>query len=274
MTRLIALYICTALKPSAGRYPSFLRKHVKTLLRLIQFKFLRLFTSITLETTAYCNRECEFCPNHPKYPKRGKGLMSEAAYRKAVSELGNINYVGRISPHLYGEPLLDKRLNELIRFTREACPYANIMVMSNGDMLTEAVLKELIASGMDEIYVTCYDEAIPERLSTLAKQYRSYVTIRLFRNVEKRNRAGIIDNVPKALDSMSPCPRPASQIVVNWHGDIVLCCNDYYGKYLFGNVEEKGLVDIWQSQEYSKFKNVLLRPGGRQDVDLCKQCNG
>ncbi|MBA4383424.1 MAG: radical SAM protein [Anaerolinea sp.] len=271
---ILGLFVCRVIALFSFIGNRRIRRGFHTILFFVQKRWMGLFLSITIETTAYCNRQCDFCPNNDKYPPREKGIMRQCLFDKLITELGKLNYSGRISPHLYGEPLTDKRMVALVGQIRRACPFAKIMVFSNGDFLTKDILRELIKKGMDEIYVTNYDNDDKPELCRLQQQYGDFVSVRKFVDVEKRNKAGLLENVEKAGSDMRPCPRPASQLVVNWRGDVVLCCNDYYGKYLFGNVEEKGLINIWQSHKYSKFKDTLLKSGGRKEIDLCKECNG
>ncbi|OQX15355.1 MAG: hypothetical protein BWK76_13300 [Desulfobulbaceae bacterium A2] len=191
-----------------------------------------------------------------------------------VKQLGDINYVGRISPHLYGEPLLDNRLPGFIAETRLACPLANIVVMSNGDFLTRDILLSLVSAGMDEIYVTNYDLEDNSVVIALQKEFPDHVTMRNFKNVDKRNKAGILDNVVKVQDNNRPCLRPSSQMVINWEGQVILCCNDYYAKHVIGSVRDITLLNLWWSDELCYFKKILSQEHGRMKVDICRYCDG
>ena len=252
---------------------NWMRQRIISLLNIIQFQWIKLFSSITIETTAFCNRKCEYCPNNDKYPNREKGLLEDSLYYSIIEQLSDMKFSGRISPHLYGEPLLDKRLLAFIQFTREKCSYAQIVVYSNGDFLTSEKMTELIDAGMDEIYVTCYDEK-NENLEQLDEEFGKYMSFRYFKYVPKRNKAGLLQNVEKVRGNMDPCLRPSSQLVVNWAGDVVLCCNDYYGKLIFGNVSNMKILDIWFSKKYKSVQSVLSKEGGRGNIDLCKTCDG
>ncbi|MDP8209261.1 MAG: hypothetical protein P9M05_00510, partial [Candidatus Stygibacter australis] len=69
--------------------------------------------SVNIETISMCNRSCEFCFNHPRFEKRTQGEMSSGLWKKVMNELAEVNFCGRIGPHFYNEPLLDKRLPDL-----------------------------------------------------------------------------------------------------------------------------------------------------------------
>ena len=69
-----------------------------------------LFKTVEIETISTCNRKCVYCPNHSY--ERPAGLMEEAVFYKLIDELADIGFSGTLSPHFYGEPMLDKRLEK------------------------------------------------------------------------------------------------------------------------------------------------------------------
>lgn len=96
--------------------------------------------------------------------------MDTNVYTKIIDELSEINYNGRVYPHFYGEPLLDKRLPQLIEYTRKKLPLATIVVYSNGDYLTKELFNRLIASGVDGFVITQHDAGMPKTMKQLFNQ--------------------------------------------------------------------------------------------------------
>ena len=43
--------------------------------------------------------------------------------------------------------------------------------------------------------------------------------------------------------------RPDTWIHINANGDVFICCNDYDFETVFGNINEKSIKEIWNSQE-------------------------
>jgi len=229
-----------------------------------------LFTSTNIETYGYCNRKCDFCFNSDRFSNREVGRMDENIWRKIVDELASVNFAGRISPHFYGEPLLDKRLPDLIAYARKKCPFSYIKFGSNGDMLTEQLLLKLIKSGLDRISVTNYDESPKDSLIKLSKKYSKFVSYRSYKDINLANRGGtIFDRENKKSDM--PCSRPSEQLVINWKGDVLLCCNDYYGKHVFGNVKDESLLDIWKNESFKKIRKKLQI--NREKLNICNNCD-
>ena len=133
-------------------------------LHLQSFLKKNLFISADIETFGQCNRSCEFCFNNPKFTQREKGAMSEEMWKKIINELSRLKYKGRLSPHFYGEPLLDKRLPDLVAYARKKCPQAYILIDTNGDFLDESIIRKLYSSGVNKLFVTSYEKSIPSLL--------------------------------------------------------------------------------------------------------------
>lgn len=237
-----------------------------------QHRRLNLFNSTNIETYAYCNRRCSFCFNNERFPKRDLGVMGWSTWKKIIDELSNIRFAGRISPHFYGEPLLDKRLPKLISYARKRCPYSYIMFDSNGDFLTEELLLELIKNGLDRIAITNYDNFEKSVLVGLSRKYFTHVSYIGYRDMHLVNRAGMIFDEKKHSFVNKPCLRPSTQLVINWKGNVLLCCNDYYEKHIFGNVKDKPILEIWNSEKFKRYRE-LLRKGYREKIDICKDCD-
>ena len=235
-----------------------------------------MFTGVDIETTSTCNRKCKFCPN--KFNNREKKLMTEDLFYKIINELSKINYCGRISPHLYGEPLLDSRLNKFIKYTRKKCPNSFIQVFSNGDYLTKKIFINLIKAGTDLIFITQYDGRINRNVRLVLdwinkekRWYRRNILVRVPKTFEG-NRAGLIKELRIKRPYVESCPLPFEKLAINYKGDILLCCNDYYGKYPIGNCKKDSLLNIWRSKKFNQIRKIL-KHRQRDKLSLCKDCN-
>ena len=228
------------------------------------------FISADIETYGYCNRSCEFCFNNPKFPQREKGVMSEEMWKKIIDELSNLRYKGRISPHFYGEPLLDKRLANLISYARAGCPDSYILIDTNGDYLNENLMKRLISSGVNKFFVTSYDESIPDHLRLLRNKFPANISLRSHLDFKKVNRSGKIFDVKTVCDKI--CYNPTFQLIIDWQGDVLLCCMDYYKEVTFGNVKDYRILDIWSSDRLQN-NRIQLRKGNRESISICKYCD-
>lgn len=73
------------------------------------------------------------------------------------------------------------------------------------------------------------------------------------------------------LSDAAPCGAPFSEISVLWNGDVVLCCYDYDGFNIIGNVRQKPLSEIWQDRKVKKIRN-LFENRQTQSLPLCARC--
>jgi radical SAM protein with 4Fe4S-binding SPASM domain len=226
--------------------------------------------SVSLETTSFCNRKCEFCFYHERFPKRDLGMMELTTYKKIIDELVQINFCGTVYPHVYGEPLMDKRLPELIEYTRKKLPNCFIYVLTNGDFLNEELFKHLIYKGVDLFLITNYNDKDKEIFNYLKEKCPFHFTFRNYKDFPKVDRAGQI--FKRNIQLNTPCLRPSSQIVINWKGDVILCCNDFYGENVMGNVNDSNLLSIWNNGTSAYYRNRLL-VGQRSTIPICKCCD-
>ena len=83
---------------------------------------MRWFRFVEVEVNSRCNRKCQYCPNfilpEPDVPK----LMSDAVFERLLAELQRIDYAGRLSYHLFSEPLLRRDLERLVKSASAALP--------------------------------------------------------------------------------------------------------------------------------------------------------
>lgn len=228
------------------------------------------FISVNLETTAFCNRTCSFCFNHPRFPPRERGLMAAEMFRRIVAELAALQFDGRLSLYFYGEPLLDRRLPEWVRHLRQQLPRAYLHLATNGDLLTEELFLTLVDAGVEMFYITNYDDEDKPHLTRLRHKYPFHVELRQMAEARLTDRAGMIFRHGRELER--PCLRPASQLVINWRGEVLLCCHDFYGRFKMGQVGEQSLKEIWQSPEFRRCRELLAR-GQRSALSLCRHCD-
>ena len=226
--------------------------------------------SINFETISMCNRSCEFCFNHPRFEKRLQGEMPAELWEKVMNELAEVKFCGRISPHFYNEPLLDKRLPDLIAYTRKVMPYCWIQINSNGDYLNEELLLNLYKKGVNYLFVTNYDNDDKAILNDLTAKYPALIGVVKNSDMWRTDRGGEI--FKKEKHENIPCLRPASQLVVNWQGEVLLCCMDFYAQYSFGNLRKTDLFLIWNKREFREIREKL-KLTRQQGYPICLNCD-
>lgn len=68
------------------------------------------------------------------------------------------------------------------------------------------------------------------------------------------------------------CIFPLRQMCILFNGDVIVCCHDWQRLMVLGNVKEKSLREIWNSEESKRVKRLILE---RQysDIPACKDCS-
>lgn len=236
---------------------------------LVKYKKWDMFKGLEIETNSVCNRKCSFCPNY--YYKREKGLMDERLFKKIIMELAEIKFNGKIAPHFYGEPLLDKRLSRLMRFAKEKLPRCRIQINTNGDLLTKEKFDLLVNNGVDKFLITQYDKEMPENIKllfrNLSKKDKKRIVYRRYEDIGLMNRGGLLNIKNKKIKK---CTLPSDGVVIDFKGKVILCCNDYFSKYVFGDLNKEKLMEIWNKDNFKKIRKELRQ--GIFKLDICKKC--
>ena len=240
-----------------------------------------IFGAVGIETTTHCNRRCPFCPNS-KYDrglKKNEKFMDEKLFKKIIDELAEIKYRGIIRPFFYGDPLVDERMPKLVKYVKNKLPKAKIYLNTNGIALTIPLYKKLYEAGIDYLMISQYTaDMLPnvkeffEYMKTRPKKenkakYRIFEIERLATS----NRCGEVD-VPVVAERPF-CAYPGHyDLNINYKGDVLLCCNDYHGKIVFGNVKDEKIMDIWKKPHYQKIRKEVLKKIYK--LSMCKKCVG
>ena len=111
---------------------------------LMNKKEIPLFTDIEIETINRCNGTCSFCPVNRNVDTREFKKMPEELFNKIIQELKEINYSGSVALYSNNEPLLDKRIYEFARITREELPNSYIYMFTNGTLIDMDKFLELM----------------------------------------------------------------------------------------------------------------------------------
>ncbi len=257
--------------------PSSFRKSLSRarykLANFIRYGTPSIFFTVEIETTTVCNRKCSYCPNSRF--DRGHHQMEIALFRKIIDDLAEMGYSGKVHPHFYGEPLLDERLQEFVLYIRERLPRAGIVIYSNGDYLTLDLFAHLIAAGTDSFVITPHDGKALDKVKALysyanaQSELEGRIEYRVFtEETPLSSRAGLVS--PAKVQVMKSCIFPSECIVIDYLGNVVLCCDDYFSSVILGNVRDENLLQIWKKPSNQRLREQLGR--GVFDLEICKRC--
>lgn len=241
-----------------------------------------LFHEIEIETINRCNGNCSFCPVNKKIDPRHYKIMDDRLFKKIISELKELSYSGRVALFSNNEPMLDSRIIQFSKYTRENLPYAHIHMFTNGTLLSLAQFQELIKY-LDELIIDNYNqdlhllpnvkEIIEYIESPIGEKYRKKLKVLLRKpNEILTSRGGDAPNRKHIIDfGKETCALPFQQMVIRPSGKVSLCCNDPYGKCSLGDVCEQKIIDIWYGKKYRDLRENIYN--GRRNVEHCQRCD-
>jgi MoaA/NifB/PqqE/SkfB family radical SAM enzyme len=260
---------------------------------------VKLFNTIALEISSRCNRSCKFCP--VAYNHRPDENMDLDLLDKALTELGEMNYRGRIELYIYNEPLREWQWAlDVLRMMRAQVPRACLMIATNGDYAKNGDrLAELYDAGLNQLLINCYSKGLYEKrvgwidclksahgvvdgnvynyvspkkrvVQMLDKSEPETFGTGIFRLV---NRAGNIPEfMPATCEPVSRmCVKPFRFLNIDWTGRALVCCMDYHSDLSYGNVKNKTLVELWNYPVMNAYRTRLLKKD--RSLPLCRSCD-
>lgn len=209
-----------------------------------------------METTNYCNAQCEYCPH--KNMTRKKGFISLNTVKKVIKNCVDTRQK-YIALHHMGEPLLHKSIYTIIEMFTAA--EIKTEFSSNGLLITSQILENLSNAGLNLLRIAMdykYHDKVNKIYDALTSFYSAHpkATMRIYlHTVEgndlllfkelpvvtmekpKDNWAGQIEGESKLASGNSCYFLDYNYGVVLWNGDIVNCCLDSDGKDIIGNID-------------------------------------
>lgn len=258
---------------------------------------------VEVETSRYCNRKCEWCPNSVFRDRTHQELMPWLDFERIISTLSRSDYSGWLAFHNYNEPLANPRIVREVSFARHRLPSAKLTIFTNGDRLTSKLYESLASAGLSQIRVTVYPTL--KECEPSHTVLRSWLTRRGF--LQKRHWRELIARQGPALESAdcpemilispyvnryydrggsipalsiqqrtTPCLLTSNSLSVDYRGNIKMCCNVVTGNklhtnYVLGNVRDNDLIEVWQSQSFELLRERHLNADWTA-TPICRTC--
>ncbi len=261
---------------------------------------------VQIESTNICNAKCVFCPRDDMH--RRQGIMGVELFRKIVDECVELG-ITHVRMHNYGESFIDKQLVEKIRYAK-ARGIQEVGMISNGSLITDPVARGIIDAGLDAINISVdaagkevfeatriglkYDKVIANierlvRLRTESGKRRPKLILSFVRQNNSADEQAFIAHWRAIADKVHvtdlhnwagtlntesdvnyPCYRPWLTFTVLWDGRVSLCCADFDGKVVLGDLNSSSIREIWNAEPYRLARRQHLESGG---PDICRSCD-
>ena len=108
---------------------------------------------VRYEVTDHCNAECIMCPREEHKLGRPHGIMDLEKCKASIDEVVELG-CKQVLLQGFGEPLIDKRLEEKIAHAKNRG--LRTFITSNASLLTRERTVRLIDAGLDEIRISYY----------------------------------------------------------------------------------------------------------------------
>jgi MoaA/NifB/PqqE/SkfB family radical SAM enzyme len=266
----------------------------------------RLPEIVQIESTNICNAKCVFCPRDEMH--RRQGVMDMALYKKIIDECAALG-IEHVRMHNYGEPFLDRQLVEKIRYAKER-GIPQVGMISNGSLITDAVARGMIEAGLDAINISVdasgqevfertrvglkYDKVLAniERIIRIREELgrrRPKLILSFVRQNDSEDERAFIEHWRQIADKVHitdlhnwagtlnrdstvnyPCYRPWLTFTVLWDGRVSLCCADFDGREILGDINTTTIADVWNAEPYRRVRRQHLERGG---PDVCRACD-
>lgn len=110
----------------------------------------------------------------------------------------------------------------------------------------------------------------------MAKKMADEIGVHFFTKGYRESVPELIPENPeyKSKYQKKPCKDIYHQIGIYWNGDVVPCCYDVDGKEIMGNLHEKSLEDIWNSEKYMNFRKKVdnFKKSPQEEPPICNNC--
>jgi MoaA/NifB/PqqE/SkfB family radical SAM enzyme len=261
---------------------------------------------VQIESTNLCNAKCVFCPRDEM--ERRQGIMDMALFQKVADECAALG-IGHMRMHNYGEAFMDRQLVEKVRYAK-LLGIPEVGLISNGSLITEAAARGMVEAGLDAINISVdaagkdvfertrlglnYDKVIAnvERLIRIrdeAGKRRPKLILSFVRQNNSAEEQTFIEHWKARADKIHitdlhnwagtlnhesdvnfPCYRPWLTFTVLWDGRVSLCCADFDGHEILGDLRTSTIRDIWNGPAYRAARQAHLDHGGPA---VCQSCD-
>ncbi len=214
--------------------------------------------TIYIDPSSACNFKCNFCchsmtPDHFKRSGFKPQIMDFNLFCKAIDQMrGFPDKIKMLSLFLVGEPLLNKRLPDMIAYAKESMIADRIFLTTNGSLLTEQVSRTLVDSGLDEILISI------EALDT--EKYREIASV----NIDYES---FINNIRELYENRKNCKVFVKIVNTAINDEEIERFHSLYDK-ICDLAYVEAVMPVFEGVDYSSNKFPETNKIGRQ-IEIC-----
>lgn len=266
-----------------------------------------------IELTNYCNLDCLICPHKLMTRKKGYmdyKLLKTIVNRDLINKTIAIHILGESLLHQQVVKFIKYLSNHNISV--ELATNATVLTPDLSKNLIKAELKRIWFSfdgGNKKSYESIRKGANYDKVAKNIKEFLK-INEALGKPVDtiiqmvdydknKREKQDFINNWEgfganeikiKFLDSWAgtlfdkqvempkekryPCEEPFKRVAILYNGDVVPCCRDWNGSYVYGNLYKNSLAKIWKSRKVKELRSQMIKNDYKNlPCKTCKEWN-
>ena len=235
--------------------------------------------------------------------------MPDGMAEKLGPMMAELNPSMRVEFAMHGEPTVHPKGPDIIKTLRRSLPDTQFMLTTNGATFRKKPksISKWFRAGIDIIVVDTYEperkevidacqsmahrhdvvdfykDWVPAKLSPYGNHKRKIRnTVVLMDDISLRDRevasrvllnhAGGNPQLPLPKEPLAKtCTNPFREVTVTWNGEVRICCMDWRGDYVAGNMNDRSLHDIWYGKELEAARRLLQAKDRR--FSPCAYCD-
>lgn len=242
---------------------------------------------LRIESNNHCNFSCTFCPHSTM--KRQKGFMDADLYYSIIDQASSAGFK-KLDLRNFGEPILDKRLGDFASYANKK-GLDRIYIHTNGYGLTEKILNRWGEGGITDANISLSPKRefglsrpgvnVERMFSGIEKIMSSnspwkhllsvdYIKTNESTEEEEKEFISWLDaqGLPKRIDISlhnwaegehvdyyNQCHRLWTSFTILWDGRVSLCCLDYEGEVVMGDLKKQSLLEIINCKQYKEVRS-------------------
>ncbi len=262
--------------------------------------------NIHMEASSACELKCDHCFRQ-YMDMRENQFMSFEMWKKIIDECKNYDDLYTVKFSMRGEPTSDPDLPNKISYAKKM-GIPEVWINTHGGNLTEEFTRKLLEAGPDWITVSL--DGLDEMYESIRKPQKwddIFIKVKRLRRLRDEIAPNIILNTqglwsaikhdPKEYyerlrpyfdrivynsdmnfkeialvpDPNYVCPRLWTSLAITSNGDILKCPSDFEKDEVIGNVRNKTIKEVWDTEQE---KNRQSHLSGKKNTSIaCKKCH-
>lgn len=262
---------------------------------------------LDVESTNACNLKCTMCGRN--WMKEKIGYISWNLFTRIIDEAAKY-HLPSVKFNYRGEPLLHPNIAKMVKYAKEK-GVLEVQFNTNGLLLDKKKAEELIDAGLDRIIFSfdgatkeTYEKIRRgSNYETVINNIKNLVYLRNKKGLKRplvrvqmvkmpENESEVEDFIKMwfpianrvavsvvmdmrgsegAQTEHFSCPQIWQRLMICWDGEVRVCCGDWYGKMVLGNVKKTRIYDLWHGKKMN-WTRKLHSQGKFNQIPVCARC--